>query len=302
MGIIAAKCTQCGANIEINEMKDIGVCPYCDMSFIIERTVNNYTINNINIISSIPKQESAQQFYKATIKEKTDKNPQPAKKPAPPITYKMYGAASNDKSYSNHRTKNINLCPKCGAKNEGDFCPICERNSNKRGKLLGFRSGKTWKKAVSITYLVLMSLGVLGNISSTNSMYDAVTLLEATLYLFTPYLFLSNFEFRNRIPLFKKHKKWASIIGMICVWVLISITCGAINPATHCQHNWAETIVTEATCTTIGETTRYCDLCDKEETITTDKMEHKFEIKEEKEQVITKVCAVCKEEIVIDKK
>lgn len=51
MALIPIKCTQCGANITIDNAKEIGKCQYCGMSFLIGKTANNYTINNINITS-----------------------------------------------------------------------------------------------------------------------------------------------------------------------------------------------------------------------------------------------------------
>ncbi len=62
MGFVAAKCTQCGANIEVDDDKEAGICEYCGTAFITEKVINNYntyvTNNNnfagatINIIKS----------------------------------------------------------------------------------------------------------------------------------------------------------------------------------------------------------------------------------------------------------
>ncbi len=59
MPLIPAKCTQCGANIKVDDSKDAGICEYCGTAFITEKAINNYntyiTNNyegaNINIIS-----------------------------------------------------------------------------------------------------------------------------------------------------------------------------------------------------------------------------------------------------------
>ena len=40
-----AKCTSCGANIEVNESMDAGICPYCHAAYVTEKAINNY-INN----------------------------------------------------------------------------------------------------------------------------------------------------------------------------------------------------------------------------------------------------------------
>ena len=59
MGFIAARCTQCGAEIEVDDTKEAGICKYCGTAFITEKAINNYntyiTNNydgaNINIIN-----------------------------------------------------------------------------------------------------------------------------------------------------------------------------------------------------------------------------------------------------------
>lgn len=46
MGFVAAKCTQCGANIEVDDTKEAGICKYCGTAFVTEKAINNYIINN----------------------------------------------------------------------------------------------------------------------------------------------------------------------------------------------------------------------------------------------------------------
>lgn len=49
MSLVAARCTQCGANIEVDPTKEAGICPNCNTAFIIEKAINNYNVNyNIN--------------------------------------------------------------------------------------------------------------------------------------------------------------------------------------------------------------------------------------------------------------
>lgn len=49
MPLISAKCTNCGANLEVDNTKDAAVCPYCNTAYVVEKAVNYYnTTNNIN--------------------------------------------------------------------------------------------------------------------------------------------------------------------------------------------------------------------------------------------------------------
>lgn len=52
MPLVPAKCTQCGANIEIDDTKEAGICQHCGTAFITEKAINNYVINNTYNIQS----------------------------------------------------------------------------------------------------------------------------------------------------------------------------------------------------------------------------------------------------------
>ena len=55
MPLVAAKCTQCGANIEVDETKEAGICKYCGTAFITEKAINNYNTyitNNNNFVGA----------------------------------------------------------------------------------------------------------------------------------------------------------------------------------------------------------------------------------------------------------
>lgn len=42
MGLVAAKCTQCGANIEVDDTNEAGICRFCGTAFITEKAITNY--------------------------------------------------------------------------------------------------------------------------------------------------------------------------------------------------------------------------------------------------------------------
>ena len=42
MAFIPARCTQCGANIEVDDTKDAGICKHCGTAFVTEKAINNY--------------------------------------------------------------------------------------------------------------------------------------------------------------------------------------------------------------------------------------------------------------------
>lgn len=48
---VAAKCTQCGANIEVDDSKDAGICSYCSMAYITQKAINNYNTHITNNIT-----------------------------------------------------------------------------------------------------------------------------------------------------------------------------------------------------------------------------------------------------------
>lgn len=60
MPLVAARCTQCGANIEVDNTKEAGICKFCGTAFITEKAITNYntyvTNNfagaNINVMGS----------------------------------------------------------------------------------------------------------------------------------------------------------------------------------------------------------------------------------------------------------
>ena len=49
MGFVMGKCPNCGANLKINEDRDAAVCQYCKTPFIVEKAINIYTAEQMNL-------------------------------------------------------------------------------------------------------------------------------------------------------------------------------------------------------------------------------------------------------------
>ena len=52
MPIVPVKCTERGAALDIDDAKEAAICQYCNMPFVVEKAVNNYTVSN-NISASV---------------------------------------------------------------------------------------------------------------------------------------------------------------------------------------------------------------------------------------------------------
>ena len=48
MSLVAAKCTSCGANIEVNPTSEAGICKYCGSPFITQKAIVNYNTTIVN--------------------------------------------------------------------------------------------------------------------------------------------------------------------------------------------------------------------------------------------------------------
>ena len=46
MPLINAKCTNCGANLEVDNAKDAAICPFCHSAYIVQKAINNYNVTN----------------------------------------------------------------------------------------------------------------------------------------------------------------------------------------------------------------------------------------------------------------
>ena len=49
MPFLQAKCTNCGANLQVDSAQDAANCQYCGAEFIVEKAINNYNVANAQI-------------------------------------------------------------------------------------------------------------------------------------------------------------------------------------------------------------------------------------------------------------
>jgi predicted RNA-binding Zn-ribbon protein involved in translation (DUF1610 family) len=47
--MVPALCTQCGGTVEVNTNEETATCPFCGMTFMIEKAVNNYNVKYATI-------------------------------------------------------------------------------------------------------------------------------------------------------------------------------------------------------------------------------------------------------------
>lgn len=96
-------------------------------------------------------------------------------------------------------------------------------------KLWGFRTNKLWKKIIAVLYylfcliLIIFSLNDVPEIKA--DLYDMIiykvsTILMSTSYLI-PMIFISNFKFKDKIPLLKKKKWWSDVFGFIIIFLFM---------------------------------------------------------------------------------
>lgn len=68
MPIVPAKCTQCNANIEIDNTKDAAICKFCGCAFVVEKAINHYNTyiqqNFAGAVVNMSAVQSADEIYK----------------------------------------------------------------------------------------------------------------------------------------------------------------------------------------------------------------------------------------------
>ena len=52
MPIVQARCTNCGANLQVDNSKDAAICPYCNTAYIVERAITNFAGSNSGPIAA----------------------------------------------------------------------------------------------------------------------------------------------------------------------------------------------------------------------------------------------------------
>ncbi len=201
---------------------------------------------------------------------------------------------------------------------------VAETERAKTNKLLGFRTNKTWKKVLSILYLVFCILFVIvaiaekrkGQITVYDCWVDKAEWFVLLLAIFSPYIFLSDTKLRNKLPLFKKHTTGSSIGGMMIVLASLIMIYGFVYSAHSAEykadmknHTYVAVSSKDATCENDGEILKCCEYCGKEMTETVVKLGHSMvavtqkEATEKEEGQIVNRCTICgKEETVILKK
>jgi len=50
MALVKAICTNCGANLEVDNTKEAGICRHCRTAYIVEKTINKYNMHIQNTL------------------------------------------------------------------------------------------------------------------------------------------------------------------------------------------------------------------------------------------------------------
>jgi len=177
--------------------------------------------------------------------------------------------------------------------------------------LLGFRSNKLWKKILSVMYLVLVGLAAIGLIFDSrqgqitvydfmiDKLYSGVLLL----WMLSPYIFLSNTKYRDKLPLFKKHSIGASMVGLAIVGSIILTLSGVVNglhskeyKADMENHAYIEVSSVAATCEADGKIEKHCEYCGKDTIETIKALGHTMKQVSADEEKIVNRCDICGEE------
>jgi len=61
--LVAAKCTECGAGIEVDDNKEAGICRHCNTAFITQKVINNYNTYITQNITNVHKHQNITNVY-----------------------------------------------------------------------------------------------------------------------------------------------------------------------------------------------------------------------------------------------
>lgn len=203
----------------------------------------------------------------------------------------------------------MKTCQKCGYEYEGSFCSMCGTkdgafittsqniqtetfapygitsvlsetpNSPEQVKthpLLGFRSNKTWKKVISIFYMIICGIiffswffeSKFENLPTSDFIIEKISQLFPFAFLISPYIFISNFSFRNKLPLFKQRKSLFNVLG-IFVFFITMILLSTFTDSLHSKeyhddmqnHSYVVIKTINPTQTNQGEIHKQCSFC-----------------------------------------
>lgn len=104
-------------------------------------------------------------------------------------------------------------------------------------KLFGFRSNVWWKKIIACLYyffcLILVFYAVTDIPKIVANMYNLfihkTSKLFFSLSFFVPCLFLSDFNFRNKVLIIRKKKWWTDILGYIVIFLIMLCASSAVT-------------------------------------------------------------------------
>lgn len=99
-----------------------------------------------------------------------------------------------------------------------------------RRKLLGFRTGKGWKKLLALLYyamcLVVLYFALFTPVPVAAQIHDRILYrlhgLVIVVWLLSPAIFLSNTPMRRYLPLFRNRSLLASLAGMMIVFLFFA--------------------------------------------------------------------------------
>lgn len=175
-------------------------------------------------------------------------------------------------------------------------------------KLLGFRSNKIWKKVISIAYLffwgliflVIMTDGKYPNLETKDFVINKISDLVIFLFFLSPYIYLSDTKIREKLPLLRKRKLWATLLFFILLFIITVFLNSAILDlhtteylADMENHAYVETSSTEATCEKDGVLEKTCEYCGRKKSEILSAKGHTMQVVFDDENKTIENCQIC---------